>query len=116
MLALRFAATTKGCSISAETCNMNEVGSGACTGDSGLCCSDTPSGRGAAAAAVHSCDFGTPTAAVAQCFNRFLSVCRDTMFTRTVFKVCSTVFEVCAETPCLPDFLRQAIKSSVRRI
>ena len=45
------------------------AGSGACTGDSALCCADTPcsTSRGAAAAAVHSCDFGTPTSAIAQC-------------------------------------------------
>ena len=68
MLALRFAATTMGCSISAEACTITEAGSCACTGDSGLC-SDTPSSRGAAAAAVQSdsCNFGTPTAGVAQC-------------------------------------------------
>ena len=39
-------------------------GSGACTGDSALCCSDTHSSRGAAAAAEHSCDFITAVAIV----------------------------------------------------
>jgi len=67
MLTLMCAATAMGCSISAEACTRTEAGSGACTGDSGLCCFDTPSSRGAAAAAVHSCDFGTATAAVAKC-------------------------------------------------
>ncbi len=58
-----------GCSISAEACAMTGAGSGACTGDSALCCADTPcsTSRGAAAAAVRSCDFGTPTSAIAQC-------------------------------------------------
>ena len=61
--------TAMGCSISAETCSMTEVSRGACTGDSAPCCSDTPcsTSRVAAAAAVHSCDFGTPTAAISQC-------------------------------------------------
>ena len=48
---------------------MMEAGSGACTGDSALCCAGTPcsTSRGAAAAAVHSCDFGSPTSAISQC-------------------------------------------------
>ena len=48
---------------------MAEAGSGARTGGSALCCSDMPSrsSRGAEAAAVHSCDFGTPTVAMARC-------------------------------------------------
>jgi hypothetical protein len=48
---------------------MTEAGNGACTGDSALCYSDIPSCsiRGAAAATVHICDFGTPTAAIALC-------------------------------------------------
>ena len=49
---------------------MNEAASGACTGDWALCCSDAPSSssRGAAAAAVQRCDFGTPAAvAIVRC-------------------------------------------------
>jgi hypothetical protein len=48
---------------------MTGAGSGACTGASALCCADMPCSisRGAAAAAVHSCDFGSPTSAIAQC-------------------------------------------------
>jgi len=57
---------TIGCSISAEACARTGAGSGACTGDSALFCADTPcsTSRGAAAAAVHSCYFGSPTSAI----------------------------------------------------